>query len=279
MNTMIFRYVSTLVKKVSVVRISFLSLLILSCSDLKRDNPIDPKNPDAEDKQIALVEDFIIVNTKPGGPVFPEYTKNSQDALNELKVVYDDQLLVLEYHMTPTDTNYADSLAVYDELEIKTRYNTYRGAQGRGFPHAFFNGSAKSIQGASAKDVAKSRYNDIVDSIAGAKSKTRVEAKKSFNGNELKIDVKLAQYGSLDRNNIDVEYIVFEDKGIASGHYSVREIISPSEAVTLVAAGSVLDLPQKSTTLPSFFDKTKIGVIVLVRDQLSKKIIQSNIAE
>ncbi len=251
---------------------------INSCQDLARDNPLDPKNPDAETNQITLIENFIVTNTKVGA-AFPVFTQNSLDALYQLKGTYGDKIAILEYHMTPSDPTYADSFAVWDSTTVKTRYNDYRGSQNRGFPHTFFNGFAKSVQGASAKETVASRYNEILDPASLNKSTTYLTLSKSWSGNTLTIDGKLAQYGSKDLPNVQLEYIVYEDLGSIFGHYSVRKILTPHESISSVTGGDIINIPTKTVDLPSHFDHDKIGVIVLIRDTVSKKIIQSNIAK
>ena len=155
---------------------NILLLLLLGCADLKRDNSLDAKNPNAEADQIAVVENFVITNTK--GTSEPPYVGYSQEALYELKGKYTDGMLMLEYHMTPADTSYQDSLAL---SENELRYNNeYRGSALRGFPHAFFNGKQMGIQGSSSKDVAKNRYETILDTMTIHKVKLFCEAEKKL---------------------------------------------------------------------------------------------------
>ena len=116
-------------------------IFLFGCTDLSRDNPLDPKNPNAEADQIAVVQNFVVNNTK--NTVAPPYVNYSQDALYDLKLRYADKMLILEYHMAPTDTAFRDSFATADN---EFRYTTeYHGSTPRGFPHAFFNGRQTNI--------------------------------------------------------------------------------------------------------------------------------------
>jgi hypothetical protein len=247
-------------------------ILFFGCADLKHDNRLDPKNPNAEADQIAVVENFVITNTK--GTSEPPYVGYSQEALYELKGKYTDGMLILEYHMTPSDTLYQDSLALSDN---ELRYNNeYRGSAPRGFPHAFFNGKQTGIQGASSKEVSKNRYETILDTMTIHKVKFFCEAEQQISGNQLVITAKIARYGDQPVSGLLVEYILYENLGL-NHYYTVRKILT-SESVTNIDPGSIYPLPEKTVTIPAFYSAANLGVVILVKDAVSRAVLQAAMA-
>ncbi|MCB0834336.1 MAG: hypothetical protein KDC45_12795 [Bacteroidetes bacterium] len=249
-----------------------IALLIPGCKDLAHDNPLDPNNPDGKADQIVVVENYIIKNTK-SGTVAPPYNQYSQDALYGLTDIYDERMLILEYHMIPVDTAYQDSLATADN---EFRYvNEYQGGANRGFPHTFFNGKQKAIQGASNSDLVRTRYQAVLDSATAQKVGFFCYAEQSISGSMLTIDVQLVRYGTeTNLEDVRIEYIVFENKG-GSSQFTVRKILAPASAS--LPAGKIFEPPAKSVDIAGF-DVSKTGVVVMIKDPTSKRVLQANLA-
>lgn len=242
--------------------------LMIACGDLEHTNPLDPDNPDAEAPQRVLVENYIIHYTDVPG--IPAPVQASQDALYELKDTYGDQLLILEYHQRPLLTANQDNLARPDD---SIRYESYRGSTARGFPHAFFNGPATGLQGASSRETARDRYDLVLDSLVLRKLKLHAEVERSVSGNTLTITSRIARFGGTPISGLVVEYMVYENRGARLG-YAVRNQAA-SESVTSIAGGEVKELPTRSVTLGSeALDPDAAQVVMIVRNQTSNQIIQ-----
>lgn len=239
--------------------------------DLKHDNTLDPKNPNAAADQIAVVENFVIINTNVNVTA-PEFNTYSLNALYELEERYDDNLITLEYHMTPNSGGFEDSLAISDN---ELRYaNEYKGSASRGFPHAFFNGKSVAVQGASSLSVAKQRYQTVLDSVVSNKEKLYVTATKKIDASQLTLEIQIARYGDEDLTNAKIEYIVYEDKGMPSGHYAVREV-RPSETLPLIPAKTIYEFTTDPINLKSSYVQSQIGVVVIIKSALNGRILQA----
>lgn len=253
----------------------FLLLLIsvFGCTDLKHDNALDPENSNAEADQIGVVEDFIVHYTNFDS--VPDVVKFSQDALYELKGDYDRHMLILEYHMVPSNGALHDSLSSNDFV---LRYTSeYQGSTPRGFPHAFFNGKQTWIQGASSKATVKDRYKIILDSLTLKKVKLYCEGNIRISADSLIVEGQIARYGEDDISNLVVEMLVVEDMGDYL-HYVVRDQLL-SQTVTNIPGKTIYDLTPGSFIIPPDYNSSQLSVVILIKDAVSKKIVQAALAE
>jgi len=258
--------------KTSILILLLATLLSTSCTDLDRDNPFDPKNPDAETYQVAVVENFVMHYSN--SSTVPSPVTNSQDALSELTAQYSDRMIILEYHMPPYLSSNTDNLVVPEDT---VRYNQYLGGTNRGFPHTFFNGPQSYIQGASSKSTVKTRYETNLDTLTLKKVKLNCSVTKILDGNTLNVSAQIARYGTDAISNLRVELILYEDRGDHL-HYTVREIPQPDiisvqgQEIGTVDHAINLDISRYTNT-------ANIGVVVIIKDDISKKILQAGIAK
>lgn len=251
----------------------FLLAGITACSDLKRDNALDPKNPNAEADQIAVVENFIMHYTNVDS--IPNVIKNSQEASYELKGEYGPKILILEYHLAPSNITYQDSLAT---AEVLSRYeNEYQGSSPKGFPHTFFNGKQTNIQGASSKATAKNRYKTILDSLTLKKVKLYCEPEMLIENGVMKVGGKIARYGDSEIKDLIIEMFVLENIGDYL-HCVVRQKLL-SQTVSQISAKEVRELEERNFTIPSGYNSGHLSVAILVKDNVSKRILQAALAE
>jgi hypothetical protein len=248
--------------------ILFFGIVFAACKDLDRDNNLDPKNPNAEANQVTVVENFVHRYTNYDS-VYPSI-RYSQVALQQLTADYKERMIIMEYHMYPAGVPANDTFA---SLENESRYNDYRGSTTRGFPHAFFNGNAAQIQGASSVETAKQRYQTILDSITVKKVKLYCEAEMRYDGDTLIINSRLIRFGTEEINNLLVEFFVVEDKGDLL-HYMVRKDVQ-DEFITSIPAQTIYEMPRKTYMVPPFVNRNDVSVAILIKDAISKRIIQS----
>lgn len=249
------------------------SAMLFGCKDLDRDNNLDPKNPDAASYQIAVVENFVHRYTT--GDSVNAYIRNSQEALYELTGKYQQRMIIAEYHMRLTDTTKKDTFAL---PENETRYvNEYQGGALRGFPHTFFNGHQIAIQGASSKAVARQRYETTLDSLTTKTSRFYGQAEMDVQGDSLTVRSRLVKFGEEDASNLLVEYLLLEDKGDLL-HFTVRQFGVP-EPVYQLQATEIMNLPVKKFKIRPYYNINQLSVVVIIKDGLSKKILQACLAE
>ncbi len=259
----------------------FLSLALIlagspfyaGCGDIDRSNLLDPENDNAVAGQVAVVENFVHRYTS--GDSVNRYIAYSQRALYDLHQDYAEKMIVLEYHLLLTDTSKKDTLATGDnQLRYHNEYNT--GAVPRAFPHVFFNGSQIGIQGASSFETARQRYKTILDTMTVRKVKLFGDAKKTFDGNTLRINCKIARYGDKKINDLLIEYIVIENLGNLT-RYTVRKILPP-ESIAEILPGDVYELPEKTVAAAGLKDTAKTDVVIIIKDNITKKILQACMA-
>ena len=253
----------------------FLILVLLvwitGCTDIPRDNSLDPKNPNAEAYQTAVFENFIIHYTNIDS--IPNVIKYSQEASYELKGDYDQRMMILEYHLTPG--SYEDSLT---SSENESRYeNEYRGSASRGFPHTFFNGKQTFIQGASSTATVKSRYKNILDSLTLKKVKLYCEPFLTIVNGVLTVGGKVARYGNENIEDLVVEMLILENKGDYL-HYTVRQKLL-SQTISQLSPKEVRDLENRDFAIPNGYNQNQLSVAILIKDNISKKILQAALAE
>lgn len=258
-------------------RYLFLSagLLIFTnaCGDLERSNPLDPENKNAIADQISVAEIFVHRYTR--GDSINRYIAFAQQALYDLKETFGQRMVILEYHMNLSDTTKKDSLVIpQNELRYQNEYNP--GVKPRAFPHAFFNGKYIDIQGASSFEVARQRYQIILDSLTIKKTKLYADTRLKEEGTEFTINVSLARYGKETIQGLLVEYILIEDIGHL-GRYTVRAIL-PAESVDQIPGGEIYRLPEKTApkSIVSRPDKTR--AVILVKNQSTRRILQACVA-
>lgn len=246
-------------------------MLAVGCTDLSHDNPLDPKNPNAEADQIAVVENFVIHYTNVDS--IPNVVKYSQEATYELKGDYGRKMLILEYHITPSTQQ--DS---FSSPDLDFRYvNDYKGSTTKGFPHTFFNGKQTWIQGASSKATVKDRYKLILDSLTLKKVKLFCEGQIRIDADSLTVEGQIARYGDTEIGNLVVEMLVVEDKGDFL-HYVVRKQL-PSQSITVISPKTIQDLTPQVFSIPAGYDKNQLSVMILVKDNISRKILQAALAD
>jgi hypothetical protein len=130
---------------------SVLVIISISCSEIERDNILDPKNSSSKRESVVLLEAFINTNTDA-----PPYNFHVLDAIDFLSESYGSRMLWVEYHRATNE--YSDPLAEDGRLSsiIGNTYNdytiNYKSGRTKGAPDLFINGAENRVQGASNAD-------------------------------------------------------------------------------------------------------------------------------
>ncbi len=208
------------------------SLFFPGCSDLERDNPLDPANPSSFRESVAVAEAFVNTNPAAGVP----YNGEALRALDSLKTIFGDRLLVIQYHRNTRD--FTDSLAV--EPLAESRYSAYTteydDRRFKGVPDIFINGPRERIQGASSAAGVSDRALPLINAVLSEECYFTMEAdiraeKGGFSGR-----VRVARLGNQSAENLSLLFVVTSDQGTA-GRYSVSGM-APPVAVDRLSAGS-----------------------------------------
>ncbi len=162
--------------------------LLSGCSDIPRDNLLDPKNKNSIRPQIVAVD--VFVNT--GNDL--QYNQYMLSALDQLQQKYAGQINIAEYHRNTTD--YTDPLTLPENEILYNVYLAAFAAQGKGVPDVFLNGIAERIQGASSIATAVIRLEQALQPLLLQNSFFTIESEINRNDDQADISIKLARLGS-----------------------------------------------------------------------------------
>jgi len=190
-----------------IFRLIVLIALLAACSDIDRDNLLDPNNPDSYSETPILIEAFV--NT-----AF-DYDLYAIQALNQLEDQFGDEISfeIIEYHRPhPLDTIYSDPYADQKFTDLHSKYvNSY--GQQKAVPDIFFNGSQGMVRGAYDVDYIYSKLVPILSdlALAGQQSEYSIEVDLKTSGNLLDIKYRLARLGNTNDSDIEFYFVLIKD--------------------------------------------------------------------
>lgn len=169
----------------------FVCLAFLTgCTDLPRDNVLDPQNPNSYQESTILLEAFV--NT--ANPY--DYNRWALQALDSIRQMYRSDIIIAEYHR---DTQqYADppySNPIFELLYDK--YVSHSDPAIKGVPDIFINGISHRVQGASGVSSVISRLNAILSELVIVNSHFTLEpADIHVSDSEITSSCKIARLGN-----------------------------------------------------------------------------------
>ncbi len=253
-------------KHIAVILIA--GLVLVHCGELERDNPLDPKNPNAAIDQTVAVELFVNDST---GYEFCRFATEAMERLAQ-QDQYRDKLCVLEYHLTNRSHGWND---IYALDEFNQRYYRYVPISSeRGIPDAMFNGLIRRVQGASLENI-EQRYLQALVPLLGQSSPFYIQATKKFSSNAIQLDVKLGMYGNRTMENLELNVILYEDLNLPGHRFLVRKILQ-EQTIPRIRHGDIKSFCF-SAPLPEVTNIGNLYAVVLVQDQQSadKEILQA----
>jgi len=187
-------------------------LLLLNCSDLDRDNLLDPKNMASRTAQKIMIEAFVNINSNPDVPEPPPVNQFMIEALDSLQSMYADQIVIAEYHRTTgsqkeyTDAYHREENSILYQLYLNTLHSDQKGT-----PDVFFNGTEHRLRGASDKISAFSRLQEILLYQLSVNSSLSIEIGWTDNGNKIVPKITLARLGGTSIEDILVKCVLTTD--------------------------------------------------------------------
>jgi hypothetical protein len=219
-------------KRLFFLYMLFIILFIMSCDymTLKRDNPLDPDNPDSKRDLVSLVELFVNDNIS----YCPFAEAGVEDLL--LDGGYMGKIVIMQYHIhINTPDTYSGQVS--DMTELRERYNFLRGIRIDGLPDIYVNGVYNSdrdnaVQGASDADSVKERVNSLLNR-EGVVSYFTIEG-SIVKSTQPVLNVTIAKLGRGDATGNSLKSVVIEN--ITDNlHYVVRDLL-PSKPFSLKAS-------------------------------------------
>ena len=240
-----FYWVSKFLYKVFLILI-----LVLCCTDLPRDNILDPKNPNSYKASTVLIEAFVNTNN----PF--SYNEWALEALDSIKSIYNQRVLIVEYHRNTS--LFTDSLSNPVFEDLYTKYVENSEVNQKGVPDIFVNGITHRVQGASRVENVISRLNNILFDLTAEKNYFTIE-KVGINTtlNQYTVKCKIARLGIGANDNIRLR-AVFLNKIDNQYLKCVAVSFIKSLAIGRIVAGDIILVSFDSVPLD-----TKPAVIMI----------------
>jgi len=221
------------------------SLLIygfcITCTDLDRENPLDPKNPSSRTDNVHLIEAFVNTNSTLD-TLGLDYSKRAIVALNEIKALYGNQVIICEYHRNSKTVNYPDPYALIDN-RYEVLYSNYvesNAVSDKGVPDIFINGAANRIQGAYSSTSVKERIIDIISDLSLVENEYIFDTDISIVDNSINVKCKVARLRNRSVDNLRLRLIFTRDFGqsfLQNVVVAENQIGSYSKSVPRINAG------------------------------------------
>lgn len=211
----------------SVFKLIGFALLILACSDLPRDNVLDPKNEDSYQSPTIVVEAFVNV-------VYPnDWNRWALQSLLTIENTFGAEVIIAEYHrdITIADSLYDDqyntaqSTTLFNNLHI--RYAAHTPAIPKSVPDIFVNGAEIRITGASSAASVAERLSPIIDNLLKQKNYFTIEPQIKFiQQNQYAISCRIASLGNRSADDLNMRILFIKNKDQDNARRTVIEMMS-----------------------------------------------------
>jgi hypothetical protein len=176
-------------------------VILVSCTDIDRDNVLDPKNPDSYRAQVISLEAFV--NTE-NDQLYNEYMLQALETINDR---YPGKIILMQYHRNAT--GFPDSLTIPENENLYELYvNKFDDL--KGVPDVFINGASYRIKGASSTETALARIDAAIQSLLIENTFFTIEPTITLNNSKMLISAKIARLGSESISDIIVRATVTE---------------------------------------------------------------------
>lgn len=250
------------------ILVLILMLSLLSCKDIPRDNPLDPKNPSGTRPQKILVEAFVNTNDS----LQINVNNFALAALDTLKAVYPNQLIILDYHRNTRD--YTDPYHLVKNESLYQHYinqfNSFAGV-----PDIFINGTVQRVQGASTVTNSIIRLSGALGEVLNQNSEFSMEIEYQVSGDRVIPTVRVARLGSSDVRDVVVKAVLVARINQNFLKRVVRDL--SFTRINTIEHGTF----QTVTLEPLTFRETqpRYSLIVYVMDGAEREVLQCEIRE
>lgn len=213
-------------------------LLLVACSDIPRDNILDPGNPNSFKSSIVLLEAFVNTNN----PF--SYNEWALQALDSIKLFYGAKIVIAEYHRDTSQ--YPDLYSYRNEPDIfELLYEKYvenSSSNLKGVPDIFINGTTQRVQGASSVSSVINRLNSILSELVILNNQFTLEPGSiKVNASELTASCKLARLGSQSAEDLLLKMILVQRVNLQELKRVVIDL-KKSNVISRLAAGEIITI-------------------------------------
>ncbi len=213
------------------------------CSDLPRDNVLDPKNPDSYRTSVPLIEAFV--NLAHPSP----YNKWAVQSLNALQADYPQQIIVVEYHrdLTVDSLNYDDPFNDDQQqtffLQLQNKYVQAWPEVPRVLPDVYLNGAQARFSGAYDELSLKKMLEPVITEHIAQKNDYSLEAEIEKQDNLVTVRCLVARLGNQAAENLRLR-VLFVKRRVSEQLQlnSVVKMTWPGILIDNIKAGSYVTI-------------------------------------
>lgn len=198
--------------------------LWMMCKDIPRDNLLDPKNPNSSQSSTVLLEAFVNTNNP------YSYNQWALQALDSIKVIYSDKILIAEYHRDTDQYTDPYSKEIFEPLYEKYIENSQ--LKLKGVPDIFINGTTKRVQGAASVSGVTTRLNLILSELVILNNHFTLEpAEININSTDLTASCKIACLGNQSAENLLLRMILIQKVN----SHELKRVVSDLEKSIIIS--------------------------------------------
>jgi hypothetical protein len=193
---------------------------------------------------VCLLEAFV--NTSPDIPVSQRFSHWAIEALDAVKVLYGERIIIAEYHRSSKTLGYLDPLDLDDRYEpLYERYVFTSGSGQKGVPDIFINGSVHRVQGASDVESVKERLSTILAQRVLDDGLFLLEPVVDQENNRITVSCRLARLGNQSVEDLRLRLIFtrkLDNLHLKRVVVAEDEVGKYTEAVSRIEAGEYLEI-------------------------------------
>jgi hypothetical protein len=215
----------------SIFSIIVAILLLSSCKDIPRDNPLDPQNPNSYQQNVILLEAFVNTNNP------YNYNLWALQALDSIAETYGSHVVIAEYHRNTSQ--FTDPLADPLFELLYEKYVEHSAPVMKGVPDVFINGIGDRVQGASSVSSVISRLNTIISDLVILENQFTLQpGEVKINSSEIIASCMIARLGSQSSDNLLLKMILVQRINSQELKRVVREV-EKSTTISRLVAGEI----------------------------------------
>ncbi|APF18746.1 hypothetical protein Calab_3119 [Caldithrix abyssi DSM 13497] len=215
----------------------------LSCTDLERDNLLDPKNPDSYSQTVPLVEAFV--NLAHPSP----YNRWAVQSLNALTADFPLKMIVVHYHRDLL----LDS-ALYDDpfnddqqqtyfLQLQDKYVQAASDLPRVLPDVYLNGAQARFSGAYDENSLKMRMERAVSELIAQKNDYILEPIIERSAGVVQVRCLIARLGKRQAENLRLRILFLKKNAFENLELnSVVKMSWPGILIDKIKAGEYVEI-------------------------------------
>jgi hypothetical protein len=250
---------------------ALLFLTLAACSDLPRDNALDPRNEESYTSPVVLVEAFVNL-AAPG-----DYSLWALNSLQTLENTFQGNLLIVEYHRDIfQDTIFYDD--PYNSPGNNSLFTTLQDNYidsapkiPRCVPDVFVNGAVNRVSGASDSASVRDQLNRLIDDLIKERNNYKIEPAAQRKGvGVYEISCRVACLGNQSANNLRMRVVAIKNLDDQEASRAATDVIL-SEALDNIDNGEYIEKDFGKKTLSGDPD----AVIFILTSSDEKTVLQT----